>query len=223
MLENHVAGFRPSVHGFHFANAWPSGPTLALGPIDLRRLGIGDASAGLCGGMCHVVADLFGAGVAAPPDRSPFANGSPPFRAVVRRQVNSLAWLTVPVRFWLASALGGSFGRDRAKQAFEVAWPEIRAGIDAGRLVQVGLIRATSADPRRLTANHQVLAWGYREDGRGVTLNLYDPNWPDRDDVTVSVHLDPALRPIGLSQSTGEPLAGWIALPYRAAPPPALR
>ena len=78
----------------------------------------------------------------------------------------------------------------------------------------IGLIRVASTNPRNLMRNHQVMAWGYAEDGRGVTLRLYDPNWPDRDDVTITIDLDPALRPTGLRQSTGEPLLGWFVLPY---------
>ena len=64
---------------------------------------------------------------------------------------------------------------------------------------------------------------GYAEDGRGVTLHLYDPNWPDRDDVAVTIALDNALRPAGLMQSTGEPLLGWFVLPYSAEDPTAWR
>ena len=33
---NAVPGFVPSVHGLHFANRWPSGPTLRFGPLDPR-------------------------------------------------------------------------------------------------------------------------------------------------------------------------------------------
>src|SRR5689334_22814169 len=137
MRERTVPGFLPSTHGFHFANAWPSGPTLRIGRIDPRRIGVGDASAGLCGGMCYTVADLFHAGIPVPPDREPPANGSPLFRAIVRRQVESLAWLTVPVRFWLRSALGGSFGGDRARDTYEREWPRARGALDAGRLIPI--------------------------------------------------------------------------------------
>ena len=223
MNEVDVPGFRPSTHGFHFANAWPSGPTVRLGPLDPRIVGIGDASAGLCGGMVYTVADLCAVGVAVPADREPFASGSPRFEAIVRRQVESLAFLTVPARFWLRMALGSSFGRDRARATFEGEWPLAKAGLDDGRLVPVGLIRVASADPRNLTKNHQVVAWGYAEDGREVSLRIYDPNWPDRDDVTITIHLDNALRPTGLSQSTGEPLLGWFVLAYSPADPRAWR
>jgi hypothetical protein len=221
--ERSVPGFLPSANGFHFANRWPSGPTVRFGPIDPRRVGIGDAAAGLCGGMCYTVADLFLAGVVPPPDREPPPGGSRRFDSIVRRQVESLAWLTVPIGFWLRSALGGSFGGDRARATWEDEWPKARTALDAGRLVPVGLIRAASADPRALTKNHQVMAWGYAEDGRGVTLRLYDPNWPDRDDVTITIHLDPALRATSLTQSTGERLLGWWVLPYSPADPIAWR
>jgi hypothetical protein len=223
MNEQVVPNFAPSTDGFHFANAWPSGPTVKLGPLDPRIVGIGDASTGLCGGMVYTVADLHAAKLAVPVDREPFANGSPRFKSIVRRQVESLYWLTVPVRFWLRMALGGSFGGDRARATLEHEWPKAKALLDRGELVPIGLVRVAAKDPRQLTHNHQVIAYGYREDGRGVTLRLYDPNWPDRDDVTITIHLDPALRPTGLDQSTGESLLGWFVLPYSKAEPTAWR
>ena len=223
MNRRTVAGFLPSVHGFHFANSWPSGPTIRLGPLDPRWIGIGDAADGLCGGMVYTVGDLFTAGVPIPADREPPVNGSRQFRAIVRRQIQSLAFLTVPFRYWLRSALGGSLGGDRARSTFEGEWPKARAILDAGKPAMIGLIRVASANPMTLSRNHQVMAWGYAEDGRGVTLNLYDPNWPDRDDVTISLDLDPALRPTALSQSTGEPLLGWFVLPWSPAQPRAWR
>jgi hypothetical protein len=217
--ERLVPGFLPSRNGFHFANRWPSGPTIKIGPLDPRWIGVGDASAGLCGGMCFTVRDLFEADVPMPPDREPPTNGSARFKAVVRRQVESLDWLRLPVRFWWRSAVGG----DRARSTFEREWPKLRREIDEGRLAMLGLIRIAALNPFKLTNNHQVIAYGYAEDGRGVTLRLYDPNWPDRDDVTAALHLDPALRPTGLEQSTGEPLLGWFVAPYSPSDPSAWR
>jgi hypothetical protein len=173
--------------------------------------------------MVYTVADLFAAHVPIPRDREPPANGSPRFKSIVRRQVESLAWMSVPVRFWTRMALGGSFGGDRARSTLDREWPKAKAEIDVGRLVPIGLIRIAATDPRKLTNNHQVMAWGYAEDGRGVTLRIYDPNWPDHDDIAITIHLDNAFRPSGLSQSTGEPLLGWFVLPYTASDPRAWR
>ena len=223
MTNQRVEGFLPSTHGFHFANAWPHGPTVQFGPLDPRIIGVGDAADGLCGGMAYTAADLFAAGVPVPPDREPFANGSARFRSIVRRQVESLAWFTVPIRYWLRSALGGSFGGDRARATLDREWPKAKAQIDAGRLALIGLIRVASLNPWQLTMNHQVMAYGYAEDGRGVTLDLYDPNWPDRDDVRATIHLDPALRPTTIEQSTGEPLLGYFSYGYTKSDPRAWR
>ena len=147
MSERVVPGFLPSRHGLHFANRWPPGPTVRFGPFDPRIIGVGDASAGLCGGMCYTVRDLFEAGVLPPADREPPANGSPRFNAVVRRQVQSLDLLRLPVRFWTRMALGGSFGGDRAGSTFEREWPRIRREIDEGRLAMIGLIRVACLQP----------------------------------------------------------------------------
>ena len=82
------------------------------------------------------------------------------------------------------------------------------AELDAGRLAQVGLVRHHGLSPFELSRDHQVLAFGYALDpGSGsITLRLYDPNHPDRDDVTVT------LSDAGHAQNTGEPLLGVIAL-----------
>ena len=219
MTERLVPGFLPSQAGLHFANSFPPGPTVRLGPIDPRLIGVGNASAGLCGGMVFTVRDLFEAGVGVPDDRQPPANGTPRFTSLVRRQIESLDWMRLPFRFWLRSAFGASFGGDRARAAYEREWPAIRREIDAGRLAMLGLIRVASVNPFRLPGNHQVIAYGYAEDGRGVALHLYDPNWPDNDAVTVTIRLDPAFRPIGLEQSTGEPLLGFFLASYRPSEP----
>jgi hypothetical protein len=202
---NAVAGFLPSVHGLHFANRYPSGPTLKLGVIDPRWVGVGDAEAGLCGGMSWFVREWFEEGRPVPADTAPPPNGSPLFRAIVRRQVLSLDWLRGPVRFWMAALSSPERLRERT---LEVEWPRIRAEIDAGRLPMVGLVRHRGWSPFELTKDHQVLAFGYDTAGRDgpTTIRLYDPNWPNRDDVSIT------LMRGGLLQSTGEPLFGVIAL-----------
>ena len=223
MSENVVPGFLPSTHGLHFANRYPPGPTVKVGPLDPRWIGVGDASHGLCGGMCFTVRDLFEAGVAVPPDREPPENGSPRFKSIVRRQVQSLDYFRLPIRFYARSAFGHRLGGDRARATFEDEWPKVRRQIDEGRLAMIGLIRVAGINPFKLTGNHQVIAYGYAEDGRGVALRLYDPNHPDNDTVTATIKLDPAVRPTGLEQSTGEPLLGYFSAPYRGRDPRAWR
>src|SRR3954468_16331876 len=99
---NAVPGFLPSKNGLRFANRFEPGPTVRLGPIDPRWVGVGDASSGLCGGMRWFVRDWVEGGPAIPCDTEAPPHGSRLFRALVRRQVLSLDWLRTPVRFWFA-------------------------------------------------------------------------------------------------------------------------
>jgi hypothetical protein len=203
--SNAIQGFTPSVNGLHFANRWEPGATVRLGFIDPRWIGVGDAKSGLCGGMSVFVRERFAAGQPIPTDVTSPANGSPLFKALVRRQVVSLDFLRAPLRFWRAASMDPAA---LARRTLETEWPRIRADIDAGRLAMTGLIRHHGWNPMLLDRDHQVLAYAYETDGPTgpTTVHVYDPNWPDRDDVTL--HLSIA----GLRQSTGEPLFGVISL-----------
>jgi hypothetical protein len=203
--SNAIAGFLPSVNGLHFANRWETGPTIRLGILDPRLVGVGDAKSGLCGGMAWFVRERFGAGQPIPADVTAPANGSPLFKAIVRRQVLSLGWMRVPLQFWRAATMDPA---TLARWTLEAEWPRIRAEIDAGRLAMVGLIRHHGWNPMQLDRDHQVLAYAYETGGTTgpTTIHLYDPNWPNRDDVTLTLDTG------GFRQSTGEPLLGVIAL-----------
>ncbi len=115
MVDKHaVPGFLPSSNGLGFANRFPPGPTLRLGPIDPSRIGIGNAATGLCGGMSWYVRERFEAGAPIPPATSAPLNGTPLFNALVRRQVLSLDWLRVPASLLAdePAATGGRGGVD---------------------------------------------------------------------------------------------------------------
>jgi hypothetical protein len=228
-----VDGFLPSRYGLPFANAFPPGPTMTLGPLDPRIIGFGDASAGLCGGMALTARDLFEAGLTAPAASEPPANGDPRFRALVRRQVQSLDWLRVPLRYFdlqafrpdPPSGIAACLGRQPPRVvAIRDEWPRIRAEIEAGHPCVVGLVRTSGSSPWRLIGNHQVLAFAYEATDAAISVRVYDPNHPGRDDVEllalidVGGNADGPARPwrdrIHLSQSTGEPLLGFFRQPY---------
>ena len=72
----------------------------------------------------------------------------------------------------------------------------------------LGLVRHAGANPFALTQDHQVLAYAYETDEAtgATTVRIYDPNWPDRDDIAITLDAD------GLRQSSGEPLLGFFVL-----------
>ena len=92
--------------------------------------------------------------------------------------------------------------RGRAWVAIVDSWPQIRADIEGNRLSPIALIEVKSHDPLQMGKNHQVLAYGYELDGSDLAIRVYDPNFPDDDDVTLSLdisrsaahHADHALR-----------------------------
>lgn len=202
--------FLPSRHGFHFSNRWPATPAWWWG-AGVIHLGFGNAGNGLCGGMVFAARDRFERGAAPPSDTAPPAAGTPLFQEVVRRQIDSFdRAVVVPWRFWRAS--NASENR-RLRATVREAWPAIRAEIDAGRPAMVGLVREPRLNPLQIGMGHQVLAYGYESSPDAVTIRIYDPNHPDDDTVTVRLEKD-AGGAIRLSQSTGEPLRGLLALPF---------
>lgn len=198
-----VQGFLPSTRGLHFANRFPRSALISIGPFATDLFGLADAANGLCGGMAWYVRERFEAGQAIPPDREPPSNGSALFRALFADQLKSLEWFRTPMHFWWA----GAFGADRtAQRAWSLEWPRIRARIEGGHLAMVGLVRQQGINPINLQKSHQVLGYAFDSTGDEVTLRIYDPNWPDRDDVTISI------GPAAMRESTGEDLFGILSL-----------
>jgi hypothetical protein len=226
MRSASVPGFLPSTHGLHFPNRFPhvAPIRLELGPVGI---GIGDASGGLCGGLSYIVCDLWAAGVEPPPEADPPKPGSPRFKALVRRQVESLGYLRVPLRFYdlqafrpdrpdAAARLIGR--RTRTAEVAVVEWPKVRDQLDRGHLAPVGLVRAVGPEPWFVPLHHQAVAYGYQIDDDRLTLRLYDPNHPDDDDVELRFRLGLERRGPGtMLQTTGEPVHAFWLLPYEPA------
>jgi hypothetical protein len=238
MTAIRVPGFLPSAAGLHFANAFAHIPLREVRLEGIATLSIGDAANGLCGGMAYTVADLFHAHLAPPPDTQPPDHG-PRFDSIVSRQVDSFAGVTVPLRFyslmdpsrpdrepfwapWL-----GRFGIDRHSRTYVMVheeWPPIRAELDAGRLVPLGLVRVVDRDPRLLGRNHQVLAYGYELDGSSLTVRIYDPNVAGGDGVTLALNVsDPMAAVMPQYSAPGPAVVCFFRTPYRPADPVAWR
>ena len=223
-----VPGFLPSTSGLRFANSWPHEADLALRLQGRFIFGIGDAANGLCGGMSFTVADHHIAKVPIWSETVAPAAESPHFKAIVSRQLESLKWGLLPLRFYSmmafrparATVVGNLLGRTPQSTAtIRDEWPRIRAGLDAGDLVNLGLVRTSANNPLRLTLNHQVLAYGYTLDGPSLAVAIYDPNHPGDDTVELRVEIDADGRLGTLEQSTGEPLFAFFKAPYEAKPP----
>ena len=142
----------------------------------------------------------------------PPVEGTPLFREIVRRQVDSLELGLAVARFYRAGAVGagaatgspsGTPGRSSAARSM----PDGPAA--------VGLIHVASRDPRHLIGDHQVVAYGYAldTDAGTVDLSIYDPNHPDDDTIRLRIALAGPHGPVGYDYIAGEaPVLGLVPL-----------
>lgn len=211
--------FDPRLHGFAFINSFPAYPHLRLW-TPFGALRIGDARNGLCGGMVFAALDYFYAGQPVPAVSQPPA-GDALFGYLVRRLYDSFNF---PLGVWAYVALmrpsRAEGAHSRAWRTLQREWPRLRARLEAGAPCPLGLVRIRSGDLRRLGENHQVLAYGYEQQGSRVSLLLYDPNYGRTDRVRLTFDLAAPEAP--MTYSTGEPLLAFFGVRYRFCRPPAL-
>jgi hypothetical protein len=181
-----VGSFRPSTHGLHFANSFPSMPHISI-PFPTGPINIGDASNGMCGGMVYAVRDYFEAGLPIPSQTTAPGSNSALYIYLTVRLYDSFDIPVGPARYYgLMSPLTFDFGEGgRGWIMVRTEWPLIRADLDAGILSPMGLIRTISVNPADMGTNHQVLAYGYSLQGSTVRIFVYDPNHPDDDNVSI--------------------------------------
>jgi hypothetical protein len=230
-----VGGFLPSQNGLHFDNFFPDGPLLTI-DLGLAMLPVGNAANGLCGGMVFTALDYWAAGRPPPDDRDPPASGTPLFRYLFRRLIDSWdlpAGPLVYLRFmqpWYPDgdrSWGPFTVHGRAWHIAVRQWPAVRAQLDRGWPCPLGLVKVASANPADIGKNHQVLAYGYDATGRTIALHVYDPNQGDNDDVILSFGTAEAAGPLPVALtpdvSAAPGVQYFFRVPYRPKSPPALK
>src|SRR5258708_2316854 len=79
----HATDFRPSQHGFPYANNWPDSP-LTMINLGIAQIPVGNAALGLCRGMVYAALDYWAAGRPIPQDKpDPAAPGNPLYDFIV--------------------------------------------------------------------------------------------------------------------------------------------
>jgi len=223
--------FMPSANGFAFTNSWPSAPAVTV-PTPFGPIGIGNADAGLCGGMVFAALDYWHAGEI-PPTAQP-APGTSLYQFIVRRLIDSwhlpagvaeyYQWMNLPDGDIGIDIFGFTLVVERgiAWRTIEQQWPQIKARIDGGIPAALGVVTVASASPAELGHNHQVLAYGYSISGTEVSVAVYDPNsgqdnatriWFDASDPTQATTFSHNLNLSG-------PVRGFFLTAYSPASPP---
>ncbi|MED4228240.1 hypothetical protein [Neobacillus cucumis] len=180
-----LTGFLPSSSGFKFGNHFPHVPMKikVLG----RQITIGNASYGLCGGMIFAAMDYFEARMPIP--SNPIAPSSGPlFEYIVKRQIESFH---LPFGLMRYMVFMNPVLSDQATKLrmIKKEWPRIKNDLDNGKLSPLGLVRVKSLNPFEIRRNHQVLAYGYDLNESELSIYIYDPNFPNDDQVTLSLNI----------------------------------
>jgi hypothetical protein len=221
--------FLPSTHGLKFPNYWPPGTPDLLAHTAIGTLRVGNANAGLCGGMCFAARDLFDAGLQPPPDTASPPPGSPLLNYLTRRLLASwniptgvltyYSWANTPDH----DTLGG-LRHGLARMTIQDQIPQLTASIDQGTPCPLGLVTVYSADPAQLSRCHQVLAYAYDRQGTYFRAAVYDPNSPERDDIHIG--LDTAnpghTTMINHNVNIAEPIRGFFSTTYSFSDPAAI-
>lgn len=227
-----ISGFLPSKSGLHFSNLFPHMPLMDI-DLGIGKIPIGDASNGICGGMVFTVCDYFEAGLASPLDATA-PSGGPLYDYMVRRLFDSFNLPVGPTRYlylmnpavrddetWLSRL--GFVPHGRAWVMIMEEWPKIKADLDNGRLCALGLIKVKSTELLAIGQNHQVLAYGYELNGNDLTINIYDPNYPDNDDVTLSLNISDPWHVTPVTYSPPQPVYCFFRTGYDFSSPPVLQ
>ena len=224
--------FLPSQCGFAFTNSWPSQPAVVLA-TPFGHIPVGDASAGLCGGMVFAALDYWHAGVA-PPSAQP-AQDDPRYSYIVRRLIDSwrlplgvtqyYQWMNLPDGDTGFDVFGRRVVIERglAWRTIRVQWPQIRADLDNGIPAALGIVTVASPWPQDLGRNHQVLAFGYDVSDQIFTVRVYDPNQAQRDDIYIQFDATAPTAPTTFDHNLGiaGTVRGFFRTAYTAAIPPA--
>ena len=221
--------FLPSRHGFAFSNAWPSQPAVVLS-THFGQITIGNAAAGLCGGMVFVALDYWHAAIV-PPTARP-SPAEPLYRQIVQRLIESWNLPAGVARYYECMTMpDGDTGLDvlgrriviyqgLARRTVEAQWPQIRADLDRGVPAPLGVVTVASPRPADLALNHQVLAYDYDRSGAEVSVRVYDPNRGQRDDIWIRFDDSRSARSPAITHNLGigRPVRGFFRTAYAPAP-----
>lgn len=238
-----ISEFRPSQHGFPFVNSFSGSPL----PGVFGNLGVDSAlgapnTFGLCGGMSFAAADFFLARTPVPTQTAPPRRGTPLFRFLQQRQLDSLGpRLTLAARFslWMSAE---DFGPGGVAAHTLPELLDIAEALSRAEPAILGLVLTRRAPGGgALWENHQVLARAaHRPTANQLTLSIYDPNYPGIDDAVIHSRLViagsiPSGGPIAvrfpvlgaISQRVvpgrrATPVRGIFRVPYAPATPPAI-
>jgi hypothetical protein len=170
------ADFVPERDGFHFANEFVN--------VIAKFPGYGTLeTGGRCGGMAYAALDYwFNGRLPIPADAALPHDGTLMADYIYKRLLDTY---TVPsainfITWTLAGDGENFFHKGVTRWTKEGEFPKLRAMVDTGKPQVLGLVKVT--DLRQIGEDHQVVGYGYEDDGKGnLSAYVWDNRYPDRE------------------------------------------
>jgi 5-hydroxyisourate hydrolase-like protein (transthyretin family) len=209
--------FVPAENGFQFVNRFP-GYWLPFSIPTIPDIPSVSAIYGLCGGMSATALDFLMAGMPIPQRRRRPGRITPLHQFLHRRQVDSLTMGKQVVRFIRWMALPDEAVQLRTAEAVK----ELKPRLDAGIPTPIGLVYISSKETWEIWQNHQVLAVNYTEEDGVIHIQVYEPNYPRRNDVFIKCWPDGrgGLLSAQLMGKKSKHVRGFFTMPYEPMKPP---
>ena len=230
--------FRPSRHGFKFANYFTL-PSSITDPLSRLGIPIGAGAYGLCGGMSFLAADFFSFHTAIPSTTTVPPLGSALYIKLLGRQLDSLKLRPLPtvsippvpipvplpppgfaapvIKFWRWMGLPDR-GRGSVAEKTTAEIAVINRTLRRRKFAVFGLVLVDRSGS--LTDNHQVLAFCMTQPAADqFVYAIYDPNHPLGDDVRIEVQIiGGEARTFHVAGGSRTPVRGFFNMPYTPKP-----
>lgn len=170
------ADFVPERDGFHFANEFVN--------VIAKFPGYGTIeTGGRCGGMAYAALDYwFNRRLPIPADATLPHDGTLMAEYIYKRLLDTyLVPSAINFITWTLAGDGENFfHKGVTRWTKEGEFPKLRTMIDQGKPQVLGLVKVT--DLRQIGQDHQVVGYGYEDDGKGnLVAYLWDNRYPDRE------------------------------------------
>jgi len=211
--------FIPAENGYQFVNSYP-GYWIPFSIPQIPDIPAVDKHYGLCGGMVASSLDFLLAGRQIPQRKRRPGRATLLHQYIHQRQVDSLDVLGKQVvRFARWMVLPDNAVQRRTLGEVN----DLKKMLDRGNPSPIGLVYVGTKDTLEIWKNHQVLAVDYKEQNGRISIQIYDPNYPRMNDVTIECQPDGQgglLSEQIVGTKKKKHVRGFFIMPYTPVTPP---
>lgn len=184
-----VPNFSPKKNGLKFKNRFFVKEWIHIAPSEfpIKKIQNMDDKYGLCGGMCHAVAELFTYKKTPPTQTSIPNTKSALYYYLAQSQLETFGY---DLRYYdkIEDWFEMKDGKEKLPKLTMIELGAIKLKLKRKQLAQIILMYNTGNEGK-IWKNHQVLVYGVEQTGDQGTLHIYDPNFPSNDKQRITYNI----------------------------------